>query len=145
MCGLICTSFPYIKECREIKTNTWKWDITKRVNWATTNCVYLIECQKQYCKQRYIGETNRELRERISEHRGYIYNKVTSQATGDHFNLPGHSDMKVMVIEKVKVNDESYRKERESYHIKKFNTYATEGLTESHSWTASIFYFVRLL
>ena len=75
--------------------------------------------------QRYIGETHREPRERISEHRGYIHNKVTNQATGHHFNLPGHSlsDMKVMVIEKVKINDESYRKERESYHIRKFNTY----------------------
>ena len=53
------------------------------------------------------------------------HNKVTSQATGDHFNLPGHSlsDMKVMVIEKIKVNDEIYRKVRESYHIQKFKTY----------------------
>ena len=109
ICGFNCTSCPYIKECKEIKTSTWKWNITKRVDCATTNCVYLIECQKQYCKQRYIGETQREMRERISEHRGYIHNKVTSQATSNHFNLPGHSlsDMKVIVIEKVKVNDES--------------------------------------
>ena len=72
-----------------------------------------------------VGETHRELRERISEHRGYIHKKGTSQATGDHLNFPGHglSDMKVMVIEKVKVNDVSYKKERESDHIRKFYTY----------------------
>ena len=54
-----------------------------------------------------------------------LHNKGTSQATGDHLNFLGHSlsDMKVMVIEKVKVNDVSYKKERESYHIRKFNTY----------------------
>ena len=74
----------------------------------------MIECQKQFCKQKYIGETERELRERISEHRGYIYNKILSQATGAHFNLPGHSlsDMMVTILEKVKSQDELYRKER---------------------------------
>ena len=57
--------------------------------------------------------------------RPHIHNKVTSQATGDHFNLPGHSlrDMKVIILEKVKVNDEIYIKERESYHIRKLNTF----------------------
>ena len=62
------------------------------------------ECQKDFCKERYIGKTERELRERISEHRGYIYNKKVSMATGEHFNLPGHqlSDMKVTIIDKVK-------------------------------------------
>ena len=85
----------------------------------------MIECQKEYCKERYIGETQRELKERISEHRGYIYNKVLTQATGAHFNLPGHqlSDMKVTVIEQVKMFDESYRKERETMFIRRFNTF----------------------
>ena len=124
-CGRQCTSCPYILEGKEIRATTWKWNITKRVDCSTTNCVYMIECQKQYCKEKYIGETERELRERISEHRGYIHNKVKSQATGAHFNLPGHSlsDMKVTILEKVKSKDDLYRKERESYHIRKFNTF----------------------
>ena len=52
-------------------------------------------------------------------------NKNFTQATGAHFNLPGHnfSDMKVTILEKVKKHDEAYRKERESYHIKKFNIF----------------------
>ena len=60
--------------------------------------------KKTYCKQKYIGETDRELREKISEHRGYIHNKKLTQATGAYFNLPGHSlsDMKVTILEKTR-------------------------------------------
>ena len=120
-----CTACPYIKEIKEIYSNKWKLNITKNLDCSTTNCVYAIECQKQLCKHKYIGETERKLIERISEDRGYIYNKILSQATGAHFNLPGHSlsDMMVTILEKVKSQDELYRKERESYHIRKFNTF----------------------
>ena len=65
------------------------------------------------------------LRARLAEHRGYVVNKTTERATGAHFNLPGHSlsNMKITVLEQVKLKDESYRKERETYFINKFNTY----------------------
>ena len=47
------------------------------------------------------------------------------QATGEHFDLPGHniSNMKVTIVERVKKNDDQYRKEREKYFINKFNTF----------------------
>ena len=61
--------------------------------------IYLIECQKDNCKQRYIGETGRILKFRIDEHRGYINNKVISQATGAHYNLPGHSLAEIRVTD----------------------------------------------
>ena len=85
----------------------------------------MIQCEKDRCKQKHIGQTGRLLKFRISDHRGYISNQVTSRATGAHFNLPGHSlaDMKFTVLEQVKYNDEQYRRERESYHINKFNTF----------------------
>ena len=84
----------------------------------------MIECSLENCKERYIGET-KFLRKRISEHNGYVRSKITSKATGYHFNLPGHSisNIKVTVIEKVKKSDIIYRKEREHFHIQKFNTY----------------------
>ena len=124
-CTKNCTACPFVKEGSEVKRFKQKWNITKDVNCETSNCVYMIECQKEYCKQRYIGETDRPISERISEHRGYIHNKKLNQATGAHFNLPGHglSDMKFTVLEKVLKSDESYRKERESYHIEIFNTF----------------------
>ena len=47
------------------------------------------------------------------------------QATGEHFTLPGHSisNMKMTIVERVKKNDDQYRKEREKYFIDKFNTF----------------------
>ena len=73
---------------------------------------------------KYVGETKRIIKFRFAEHRGYVnYNYDT--ATGEHFNEPGHSlsDMTLTVLERVKSSDDMYRKEREKYFIRKFNTY----------------------
>ena len=67
----------------------------------------------------YIGETKRMLKYRY--HCGYINNGVVSQATGAHSNVPGHSWAKI--IEQTKKNNSEYRKEREHYYIRKFNTF----------------------
>ena len=85
----------------------------------------MIECNLDICKKRYVGQSERHLKDRISEHMGYIRNTNITKTTGFHFNLPGHTlaNMTVTVLEKVKSEDELYRKERESYFIRKFNTY----------------------
>ena len=82
----------------------------------------MIECSKDTCKKKYIGQTEHKLTTRMSQHLGYVRNKNLSQPTGYHFNLPGHkiSDMKIIILEK---KDLFYRKEREQYLIRKFNTY----------------------
>ena len=100
-------------------------NINNRVSCETFNCVYLIECQIDTCRQKYIGHTGRLLKFRLADHRGYINNQVVSKATGAHFNLPGHSlaDMRITVLEQVKFNSEEYRREREKYFINLFNTY----------------------
>ena len=74
---------------------------------------------------RYIGETKRIMKFRFAEHRGYVTNQILSTPTGEHFNLPGHSiaDMNMLILEKVRSQDDLYRKEREKYFIRKFNTY----------------------
>ena len=61
---------------------------------------------------------------RITDHRGYIAHQVTSRATGHHWSLPGHSlaDLKVTILEQSKSKDEDYRKERETFFIRKLNT-----------------------
>lgn len=84
----------------------------------------MIQCNIDTCKQRYIGESHQSLKKRISEHRGYINNCNYTQATGYQFNMPGHnlSNMLVIIIEQVKKNDMMYRKEGETYFIRKFNT-----------------------
>ena len=85
----------------------------------------MIECNKQNCTLKYIGESERSLKDRLSQHIGYIKCCNILQPTGRHFNLKGHSlsNMNVTVLENVKKKDIYYRKERESYFIRKFNTY----------------------
>ena len=48
-----------------------------------------------------------------------------SEATGKHFNLPGHSksDMRVTIIDKIHKRDVWTREEIESMHIRKANSY----------------------
>ena len=85
----------------------------------------MIECTKERCNQKYIGETERSLKDRISEHIGYVRPKKTNQATGYHVNLPGHclGDLKVTGLKRVIKPDIEYRKEKESYIIRKFNSF----------------------
>ena len=72
----------------------------------------------------YIGESERSLQERFSEHKSYVVNKHLTKATGAHYNTPGHSvsDMQVSILEKVHNTDPLIRKEREELFIRKFNT-----------------------
>ena len=72
----------------------------------------------------YIGESERTLRDRFSEHKGYVVNSKLTKATGEHFNLKGHkvSDMRITILEKIFSSDPAVRKEREKYYISKMNT-----------------------
>ena len=58
------------------------------------------------------------------EHRGYINNNK-NKATGNHFNLPGHSvnDMRFTILEKVKYDSTEYRKVRDKDIIRLFDAY----------------------
>ena len=130
-----CRICPFVKEEKKIKIDRKEsWYINKPVNCNSHNVVYLIECTKENCTNNwYIGETKRNLRYRFGEHRGYVTNGHTDQATGAHYNLPGHSveNMKISIIEKVKQGSDAYRKERELYFINKFNTYY-KGINKQH-------------
>ena len=127
-CKNTCLICPYILEGKDVKQNSFRWNIITSVNCQTYNSVYMLICTKDRCRgkeQYYIGETERKLKDRICEHLGYINTKNTNQPAGYHFNLPGHNkhDMKVTILEKQFKNDPEYRKERESYLIRKFNTF----------------------
>ena len=60
-----------------------------------------------------LAETKRILKFRLADHRGYVNNKDETTATGQHFNSPGQSltDLTITLVEKVKSNDDLYRKE----------------------------------
>ena len=53
------------------------------------------------------------------------YVDINIEATGKHYNLPGHSkwDMKVTVLEKIHSRDLWMREEREHELIRKCNTF----------------------
>ena len=83
------------------------------------------ECEKDYKKEIYIGITNREFRERIYEHIGYVKNRRLDMTTQAHFNIPGHSksNMRFTILEKVNSTDPLYGREREKLLIRKFITF----------------------
>ena len=108
-------SLPIYFRTKTVKNVSKKWYIRSNVNCKTTNFIYMIECNIENCKQRYIGELGRSLKERLSNHIQYV--KSNTQATGEHFNSKGHNlaNMKIIILEKVKKESEFYRKEREKY------------------------------
>ena len=71
-----------------------------------------------------MGESERTLNLRFSEHKGYAVNRKLQKVTGAHFNEKGHkvSDMRVTILEKVFSTDENVRKEREHHYINIMNT-----------------------
>ena len=120
-----CIVCSYVLEGNIIQSKDFTWHINKKTSCQDSNIIYLIECQKERCKLRYIGFTTQEFRERMCQHLGYIRNKNSNKAIGEHFNLPGHSsnDFKCTIIEKVRSVDPLYGREREKIHIRKFNTF----------------------
>ena len=122
-CKTNCKICPYVKTKKTLKskyTNT-TIPITKHFDCQTSNLVYLVECTK--CNDQYIGQTKHTLEERGNQHLGYIRNNNQKQATGRHFNLPGHkiSHFTISVLETVYIKDLRYRERRESHWIDKFN------------------------
>ena len=124
-CGKGCPACPYIKEGKSVKINNKEWKINKPYDCNSYNVVYAVICKKEKCKNAYLGETKRMLKFRLADHCGYVRNQNLDKATGEHFSLPGHSlsDLSITVIEQSKRNNNLYRKEREEYHINRFNTF----------------------
>ena len=138
-CGHNCTMCPYVREGKVIKINGIEWKINHNLHCKSYNVVYALICKKDNCREVYIGETKRLLKFRIDEHQGYISNRKIEKATSEHFSQPGHSlaDLSVTALERVKRNNILYRKEREEYFIRLFDTY-NRGInkkTQTHTGT----------
>ena len=124
-CGKQCPTCPFVKTTKFINGNNFKWKIGKSLTCETKNVIYMVECKKENCHKQYIGETERCLKERFSDHKNYVRNKHLNQATGAHFNEPGHEieHMQIIAIEKLQNKNPQYRKEKEKFFIQKFDTY----------------------
>ena len=119
-----CPICPFVKEGKYVKSTATNYtvEVNRQVNCQTKNIVYCITCAK--CNIQYIGESERTLQERFSEHRGYVVNEKVNKTTGEHYNSKGHkvSDMQITILEKIFSSDTAFRKEREKFHIMKMNT-----------------------
>ena len=87
------------------------------IDCSTRKIMYLLGCRK--FPRQYIGETERSLRERFSEHKGYVNTKNMTKSTGIHLNEKGHSisDMQISILEKAFNQDLQLRKQRERMYI----------------------------
>ena len=119
-----CPICPFVTTGQIVKSTQTNLsiDINMSVNCQTKNIIYMLGCKK--CQAQYIGETQRTLQERFSEHLGYVKNKQNNKVTGEHFNSKGHSqsDMKITIVEKLHNNSILFRKQREKMYISKFNS-----------------------
>ena len=79
----------------------------------------------------YVGETNRRLKDRITEHRSSISTKKEF-SVAIHFNLDGHSlkDMQVIGIERSRLKKDVYRREREELWMKLLTAHCKARRTE---------------
>ena len=120
---LSCPICPFDVEGKAFKATatTAVVELNSAVTCQTKNIIYCIICNK--CKQQYVGQTERTLQARFSEHRDYAKKRDLNKACGAHFSSRGHSDhdMKVSILEKVHSDDELLREERESMFIRDFN------------------------
>ena len=120
-CELIDES-PHISTEKSSHTHTNKDMYTCE----SKSVIYMISCKK--CNKQYVGQTGRMLKERMSEHLGYI--AKNTEATGKHFNKPGHSlgHFKIQIIEQVIPNSRSLRETREAHWIQSLVTKEPHGL-----------------
>ena len=113
-----CPICPYVQPGTSfMATSTnYKVELATEMDCNSRNICYAISCTVDRCRQQYIGQSSKTLRERFRQHLNYV--DRNSEATGRHFNLPGHTkwDMKVTVLEKIHSN-EVWVWEKKSQHI----------------------------
>ena len=118
-----CESCPFILQGKDVQSPfcATSVKINASLDCNSKNVVYGIFCDKSNCKQCYIGETQRKLKERLSEHKNSV-RKNEKNVIGVHFNGPGHSveNLKITAIEKVFARGQQIILKRESLWINNF-------------------------
>jgi hypothetical protein len=82
-CNFITTGKTFISS-----SNKKHFTVIGNINCKTCNLIYVITCTK--CKLQYVGETGRQLADRINDHLSNIRNRKDTPV-GLHFNLPSHT------------------------------------------------------
>ena len=127
-CGQNCALCKHLIETDTFfGTDGKEYKIKGQINCKTVGIIYSIFCKKCQ-KVNYVGQTGDTFYQRMLLDFSMIRTKKT-ETVAKHFYTEGHSleDFSVTGIEKV-YGDETYRKVRESFWIKKLRTLSPDGL-----------------
>ena len=127
--GKRCETCRQLTECGHFYSTTYstRYPLTANMNCAVKNVVYLITCA--LCRLQYVGETGMCVRDRMTAHRSCVrLSKLTP--VGLHFASEGHtlSHMQVIPIEKLTIDNDTYRKQRELFWQLQLGTVFPNGL-----------------
>ena len=115
-----CEVCPFVRKGKELKNPLTNKTIriNTNVDCNSKNTVYCIFCNKEGCKKIYIGQSQREVKTRFSEHKTSVRTRANN-VVGQYFNGPGHSisNMEVAAIEKVFEKGKNIIEKRESMWI----------------------------
>ncbi|XP_078523015.1 uncharacterized protein LOC144792032 [Lissotriton helveticus] len=132
-----CVNCASIIKGSKITANERSVNIKSFINCRTTNIIYLIQCP---CQKSYVGETSREVRLRLNEHRSALRTNKTGAPLTEHWRIAGHTidDLKWCGLERVimskrggNVNDK--RKKREQFFMSTLNS-VRSGLNSREDW-----------
>ena len=123
----------YFKPKQQVKNRTTNTMIglNQSIRANTSNCVYLITCNK--CNLQYVGETKNTIADRLNQHRYNINNaKETELLIVQHFMNHGINALEVCGLETNQTWTEFERKFNEKQWIKTLNTTFPQGLNNTN-------------
>ena len=111
-------------------------DLPRRITRKLSNIIYLITCSKS--NMYYVGETSREFRKRIYEHRNSVLNSKPNRCTpvSRHFTQTNHkaTHMEFSVLEwctpKFGFNETGLRRRHEVFWIFKLQSLVPLGINQ---------------
>ncbi len=101
-------------------------------NCSNKNVIYLLECNKCTKKNQYVGQTKRQLSQRMSGHRAMSRIKTNLPIYKHFINSPDHSfakDIKITILEKT---TEDQLDAREKHWINTLETVLPKGLNSRY-------------
>ena len=122
----------YFKPKQRVKNRTTGRiiGIKQSIQANTTNCVYLITCNK--CNLQYVGETRNSIADRLNQHRYNINNgKETTLLIVQHFMNHGISALEVCGLESNQTWTDFERKYNEKQWVVKLKTKWPHGLNNT--------------
>lgn len=120
-----------------------EYGICGKIDCQTSDIIYVIKCKK--CKQCYVGETERTLAERLTNHLSDI-NTYKNTAVAEHFNeicWPEKENLTIYAIEKIpdrglKHKTKALRLQREAFWISELDTVSPYGMNRKQPVTHNI-------